>query len=90
MMNDEYRARLQTRRIGSASLAIPTLFLVLPDKLDLKDTELNDLRKILDSSFDSQFYFFSDRLLLENLVFVEFPRFLLYSNNKVVSFNWVY
>ena len=31
-----YQARPETRRTGSASLAIPMLFLVLPDKLDIK------------------------------------------------------
>ena len=31
-----YQARLETHRTGSASLAIPTMFLVLPDKLDIK------------------------------------------------------
>ena len=31
-----YQARPQTRRTGSASLTIPTLFLVSPDKLDVK------------------------------------------------------
>ena len=31
-----YQLRPETRRTGSASLAIPTLFLVSPDKLDIK------------------------------------------------------
>ena len=35
-----YQVRLETCRIGSASLAIPTLVLVLPDKFEIKNTNM--------------------------------------------------
>ena len=35
-----YQARPETRRTGSTRLVIPTLFLVSPDKLDIKNTNM--------------------------------------------------